>query len=110
MPIGEEKSFRGVIDLVAQKGYVFLPDGSGKCSESDIPADMAAEAATAREALIEMVAEADEALMEKFFEAGTLTQDQLVSGLRAATAAGKMFPLRSEERRVGKECSDRWWH
>ncbi|RPI50150.1 MAG: GTP-binding protein, partial [Acidobacteria bacterium] len=93
LPLGEEKSFRGVIDLVAQKAYVFLPDGSGKCSESDIPADMAAEAATAREALIEMVAEADEALMEKFFEAGTLTQEQLVSGLRAATAAGKMFPL-----------------
>ena len=93
LPIGEEKSFRGVIDLVAQKAYVFLPDGSGKCSESDIPADMADEAATAREALIEMVAEADEALMEKFFEAGTLTQEQLVSGLRAATASAKMFPL-----------------
>ena len=93
LPIGEEKSFRGVIDLVAQKAYVFLPDGSGKFSESDIPADMAADAATAREALIEMVAEADESLMEKFFEAGTLTQEQLVAGLRAATASGKMFPL-----------------
>ena len=93
LPIGEEKSFRGVIDLVAQKAYVFLPDGSGKCSESDIPGDMAEEAGTAREALIEMVAEADESLMEKFFEAGTLSQDQLVSGLRAATASGKLFPL-----------------
>ena len=66
LPIGEEKSFRGVIDLVAQKAYVFLPDGSGKLSEADIPAEMAAEAGTAREALIEMVAEADESLMEKF--------------------------------------------
>src|SRR5688500_15209664 len=93
LPIGEEKSFRGIIDLVAQKAYVFLPDGSGKCSESDIPADMAAEAASAREALIEMVAEADESLMEKFFEAGTLTQDQLVTGLRSATASAKLFPL-----------------
>ena len=93
MPIGEEKSFRGVIDLVAQKAYTFLPDGSGKFSESDIPADMSAAAASAREALIEMVAEADETLMEKFFEAGTLTQDQLVSGLRSATASGKLFPL-----------------
>jgi elongation factor G len=44
---------------------------------------------TAREALIEMVAEADEALMEKFFEAGTLTDDELIAGLRAATAAGR---------------------
>jgi elongation factor G len=41
LPIGEEKSFRGVIDLVAQKACIFLPDGSGKLSESDIPADMA---------------------------------------------------------------------
>jgi elongation factor G len=80
LPIGEEKSFRGVIDLVAQKACIFLPDGSGKLSESDIPADMAADAASAREALIEMVAEADETLMEKFFEAGTLTQEQLVAG------------------------------
>ena len=40
-----------------------------------------------------MVAEADESLMEKFFEAGTLTQEQLVAGLRAATASAKMFPL-----------------
>ena len=54
---------------------------------------MADAAAAAREALIEMVAEADESLMEKFFEAGTLTQEQLVSGLRSATASGKVFPL-----------------
>jgi elongation factor G len=50
-------------------------------------------AQSAREALIEMVAEVDEALMEKFFEAGTLTQEQLTSGLRSATSTGKIFPL-----------------
>ena len=54
---------------------------------------MADAAAAAREALIEMVAEADESLMEKFFEAGTLTQEQLVAGLRSATASAKLFPL-----------------
>jgi elongation factor G len=54
---------------------------------------MADEAQAAREALSEMVAEADEPLMEKFFEAGTLTQEQLVSGLRSATGAGKLYPL-----------------
>ena len=48
---------------------------------------------TAREALIEMVAEADEKLMEKFFEAGTLTDEEVVAGLRSATAAAKVFPL-----------------
>ena len=93
LPLGEEKSFRGVVDLVGQKAYVYQTDGSGKFSEAAIPPDMTDQVAAAREALIEMVAEADEALMEKFFEAGTLTQDQLVSGLRSATAAAKVFPL-----------------
>ena len=93
LPIGEEKSFRGIVDLVALKAYVFLPDGSGKFSESAVPAEMAGETAAARDALIEMVAENDESLMEKFFEAGTLTQEQLVAGLRSATASGKLFPL-----------------
>ena len=93
LPIGEEKSFTGVVDLVGQKAYVYQPDGSGKFTESAIPADMADAATAAREALIEMVAEADESLMEKFFEAGTLTQDELVAGLRGATASGKVFPL-----------------
>jgi elongation factor G len=93
LPIGEERSFRGVVDLVALKAYVFLPDGSGKFSEAPIPPEMADETTAARESLIEMVAEADESLMEKFFEAGTLSQEQLVSGLRSAMAARRLFPL-----------------
>jgi len=93
LPIGEEKSFRGIVDLVGQKAYIYQTDGSGKFNESAIPAEMADAVTAAREALIEMVAEADESLMEKFFEAGTLTQDQLVAGLRNATASGKVFPL-----------------
>jgi elongation factor G len=93
LPIGEEKSLRGVVDLVEQKAYVYQTDGSGKFTVSAIPADMADAAQSARDALIEMVAEADEALMEKFFEAGTLTQAQLVSGLRTAASAGTLFPL-----------------
>src|SRR5262245_11938323 len=93
LPIGEEKSFRGFVDLVGQKAFIYQQDGSGKFAESAIPGDMADAVAAAREALIEMVAEADEALMEKFFEAGTLTQEELVGGLRSATLAGRVFPL-----------------
>jgi elongation factor G len=93
LPIGEEKSFKGVVDLVSKKAYVFQTDESGKFTTGDVPADMKAAVDTAREALIEMVAEADETLMEKFFEAGTLTDDELVAGLRGATIAGKIFPL-----------------
>jgi elongation factor G len=93
LPVGEEKSFKGIVDLVTKKAFIFQTDGSGKFSESDIPENMAGTVAEAREALIEMVAEVDEKLMEKFFEAGTLTDDELVSGLRSATIAAKIYPL-----------------
>ncbi len=93
IPIGEEKSFRGVVDLVGMKAYVFPQDGTGKVTEQAVPSEVADEAASAREALIEMVAEADDALMERFFEAGTLTQDELAEGLRKAVVAGRIAPL-----------------
>src|SRR5687767_1202758 len=82
LPMGEERAFRGVVDLVAMKAWTFATDGSGKPSESAIPGDLQDRAAAAREALIEMVAEADDALMERFFDAGTLTQEELVAGLK----------------------------
>ena len=93
LPLGEEKGFTGVVDLVRMKALTFAADGSGKVTEGEIPAALADRAAKAREQLIEMVAEADESLMETFFSEGTLTQDQVVAGLRAATMAGKLFPL-----------------
>ena len=93
IPIGEEKDFRGIVDLVAMKGWTFATDGSGKPSEGAIPGDLESAAQTARDALIEMVAEADDALMEKFFESGTLTQDELVEGLKRGVGAGRIFPL-----------------
>jgi elongation factor G len=93
LPIGEEKSFRGVVDLVSRKAFIFETDESGKFAEAAVPSEMTAAVEAAREALVEMVAEADEKLMEKFFEAGTLSDAELVSGLRAATITGKIFPL-----------------
>ena len=93
LPIGEEKSFRGVVDLVAMKAWTFPADGSGKATEGPVPADLERAAATAREALIEMVAEADDSLMEKFFDAGTLTQEELLSGLKRGISAGRIFPV-----------------
>jgi elongation factor G len=93
LPIGEERDFKGVVDLVAMKAYTFATDGSGKVTEGAVPADMADAANKSRDALIEMVAEADEELMEKFFDAGTLTQDELIGGLRNAVRAAKVFPL-----------------
>src|ERR1043165_2830650 len=93
LPLGEERGFTGVVDLVRMKALTFAADGSGKMTEGDVPAALADRAGKAREELIEMVAEADEQLMEKFFSEGTLTQEELAQGLRSATQAGKIFPL-----------------
>ena len=92
LPLGDERQFTGVVDLVSMKALTFAPD-TGKVTEGEIPAHLAERAATAREQLLEMVAEADESLMETFFAEGTLTQEQLVSGLRTATVTGRLFPL-----------------
>ena len=100
LPIGEEKGFEGVVDLVAMKAWTFATDGSGKPTEGDVPGDLTAAAQTAREALIEMVAEADDALMEKFFDAGTLTQDELVGGPEARRRGGPRLSRRAARRRT----------
>jgi elongation factor G len=92
LPIGEEKKFNGVVDLVAMKAWTFAGE-AGKPTEAAVPADMETDVQAARDALVEMVAEADDALMEKFFDAGTLTQEELISGLKRGIAAGRVFPL-----------------
>src|SRR6187397_1379114 len=93
LPIGEEKGFAGVVDLVAMKACMVASDASGKPIEGSIPGSMMETVKVAREALIEMVAEADDALMEKFFDAGTLTQEELLSGLKRGIAARRVFPV-----------------
>jgi elongation factor G len=93
LPIGEEKDFRGVVDLVTRKAYLFKTDGSGAVTEAEPPADMAGAISAARDALVEMVAESDEKLMEVFFEKGSLSDEALLAGLRSATLRGAVFPL-----------------
>lgn len=90
LPIGEAETFKGVVDLVHMKSYVF--DG-GKTSPSDIPGDLKETAESMRESLVEMAAESDDALMEKFFEAGTLDAQQTIQGLRAGLSKGTLFPI-----------------
>jgi elongation factor G len=75
IPVGEEKDFRGVVDLVRMKALAFEKDESGKFKEDDIPGDLKDAAAAAREKLMEAVAECDEKLMEAYFEKGTLSDD-----------------------------------
>jgi elongation factor G len=92
LPYGEEKGFRGVIDLVGQRAYTY-EGGTGRGKAVAIPESIAAEARNAREALVELVAEADDALMSRFFDEGTLTDDELVTGLRTAVGKGAVVPV-----------------
>lgn len=92
LPIGEEKEFSGIVDLVGMKAYRFSSD-TGTPDDADIPEGLTDSVTSAREALIEMVAEADDGLMEKFFEAGTLSQTELEQGLRGAIGNRRIFPL-----------------
>ena len=93
IPIGAERDFKGVVDLVRMKAYTYTPDGDGKGKESDIPADLADAAQKAHEALIEMVAEGNDALMEQFFDKGTLEIEQIVAGLKQGVAEMRIFPV-----------------
>jgi elongation factor G len=105
LPIGEEKSFRGVVDLIQMKARVYTPDGDGKARVEEIPAEMADAAREAHEKLVEMVAEGDDALMEEFFEKGTLPVEDLTKGLRDAVHKKRLHPvlLTSALRNIGSE-------
>jgi elongation factor G len=91
LPIGAAEGFRGVIDLVGQRAFIAQADGSMK--EQPIPADLAGEAAAARERMIESAAEADDALTEKYLENGTLTDEELVLALREGTLSRRFVPV-----------------
>jgi len=93
LPIGEEKSFQGVVDLVRMKAFTYDANGSGKGKEGEIPALLKDAATTAHEALVEMVAEGNDKLMEEFFEKGTLPEEHLVPGLRAAVSERRIHPV-----------------
>jgi elongation factor G len=93
IPLGEEKGFVGVADLLANRADVYADDQSGKFQQVDVPEETKSAAAAAIERLVEMVAETNESLIEEFFEKGTLPHDDLVKGLRAAVLARRLFPV-----------------
>jgi elongation factor G len=93
LPIGEERSFRGLVDLVRMKAFLFDPDGSGKGKETEIPADLQDAATKAHEALVEMVAEGNDKLMEEFFDKGTIPVEDLVPGLKQAVGEKRIYPV-----------------
>jgi elongation factor G len=93
IPIGQEAGFTGVVDLVGLKAWRYTRDGNGKATPAEIPAELADEVEAHRSRLVEAVAETDDMLMEGFFESGTLSQQDLESGLRKAVAHRQIFPL-----------------
>ena len=93
LPIGEESAFSGVVDLVSGKAFTWQPDESNTFTEADVPGEMADTVASAREALMEMVAEQDEDLMEKYLEEGELDAETFAGGLKKAITARELYPV-----------------
>ena len=93
LPIGAEDEFRGLIDLIQMKAYVYYDELGQDERIEEIPEDMKEKANEYRQALLEHVAETDEALMEKFFEEGDLSVDEIKKAIRKSTIANEMVPV-----------------
>jgi elongation factor G len=93
LPWGAEREFKGVVDLVRMKAYSYKLDSDGKGQETDIPADMADAAQKAHEVLVEMVAEGNDALLEEFFDKGTLPVEHILDGLNNALRERRLYPV-----------------
>ncbi|HTW62443.1 MAG TPA: elongation factor G, partial [Terracidiphilus sp.] len=94
LPISDAQGFHGVVDLVTMEAYTYMPggDGRGKVS-AEIPAALAADAKARHEALVELVAEGKDELMEEFFEKGTIPEDHLIAALHEAIREDRIFPV-----------------
>ena len=93
LPIGSEADFNGIIDLVKMKAEIYVDDLGNTIQESDIPAEYLEQAQQYRSEMVEAAAEANEELMEKFFEEGDLSHEDILSGIRQRTIAGTMTPV-----------------
>lgn len=92
LPLGKEDHFRGVVDLLSMKAYTF-DDPRGGYKVIDIPGDMADQAESCRETMVEDIAECDEALMDKYLESGELSLDEIRAGLRKGVISGALLPV-----------------
>ena len=88
LPIGSQADFQGVVDLLTQKAYL-----GDKATVGDIPGDMADAVEEARMVLVEAAAEGEDELMEKYFEEETLSDDEIMRGLKARIVRGEVVPV-----------------
>jgi elongation factor G len=93
LPLGSDKDFKGVIDLIRMKAYVYTIDGDGKGTEIEIPPEYAEAAKRAHEELVEIVAEGKDELMEEFFEKGTLPEEHIIAGIDEEMREMRIFPV-----------------
>ncbi len=93
LPIGKEDTFKGIVDLVNMNAEVYKDDLGKEYEKTEIPADMMEDAKKYRAELVEAVAEQDDELMEKYFEDGDLSLEDLKKGLRKATIAMAVTPV-----------------
>lgn len=93
IPMGSGGQFKGVVDLVNMEAYEYEKGGSGVGSKTEIPEDLKPHAEELRNKLMESVAESDEDLMNKFFDAGELTNEEMVNGLLKGVSEGNLFPV-----------------
>ena len=93
IPIGSESELKGIVDLVKMKAYIYTNDLGTDILETDIPDDILSQAQEYQTIMVEAVAEADDALMEKYLEGEELTEDEIKAGLRQGTIAGLIVPV-----------------
>ncbi len=93
LPIGSETFFKGIIDLLEMKAYMYYDDLGKDIRVEEIPENMLEDAELYRAQLVDSVAELNDELMEKYLEGEELTIEELKTGIRAATCAGKMVPV-----------------
>ncbi|MGD9808615.1 MAG: elongation factor G [Deferribacterales bacterium] len=93
IPIGKEDTFKGIVDLVKMKAYIYPSEPTAEFAVEEIPADLMAEAENYRGKLLEAVSETDDELIEKYLEGEELTEEEILKGIREATISKQFIPV-----------------
>ena len=93
LPIVDANGFQGVVDLVTMQAFTYTPNGDGRGKIAEIPATLAHPAKAAHEALVELVAEGKDELMEEYFAEGTIPEQHLITALHEAIREDRIFPV-----------------
>jgi len=93
IPIGKEDTFKGIVDLVKMKAYIYPSEPTAEFAVEDIPAELMADAENYRNKLLEAVSETDDDLIEKYLEGEELTEEEILKGIREATISKQFIPV-----------------